>query len=134
MSSMVVDGAAICEPGVCDVRDATTGREVLVSGRLAADTPLRLTARGRVVLLLLLLPLAYALLTTVSSPAASTGRDGHGQAHTVVVKPGETLWDIARSVAPRSDPRDLVSEIVDLNALPDPGSIRPGQPLDVPAR
>jgi nucleoid-associated protein YgaU len=98
------------------------------------DPPLRLTRRGRLVLVLVVLALAYAGLTMVSAPAASTGQVRHVRAHTVVVTPGETLWDIARSVAPESDPRDVVAEIVDLNSLTDPGAIRVGQPLDVPAQ
>jgi nucleoid-associated protein YgaU len=98
------------------------------------DPPLRLTRRGRLVVVLVVLGLAYLGLTMVSPPAASTGQVRHVRAHTVVVTPGETLWDIARSVAPESDPRDVVAKIVDLNSLSDPGAIRVGQPLDVPAQ
>jgi nucleoid-associated protein YgaU len=98
------------------------------------DPPLRLTRRGRLVVVLAVLAMAYVALTMMSAPAASTGQVRHVRAHTVVVTPGETLWDIARSVAPESDPRDVVAEIVDLNSLTDPGAIRVGQPLDVPAQ
>jgi LysM domain len=101
--------------------------------RDAADTPpLRLTQRGRLVVVLAVLGLAYGAMTMMSAPAASTGQVRHVRAQTVVVNPGETLWDIAKSVAPGSDPRAVVADIVDLNALADPGAIRVGQPLDIP--
>lgn len=93
---------------------------------------LRLTRRGRLLVVVAVLALAFGLLTMLSAPAASTGQVRHVPARTVVVQPGQTLWDIARAVAPQSDPRDEIAEIVDLNSLPDPGAIRVGQPLDIP--
>jgi nucleoid-associated protein YgaU len=115
-----------------------TGRRCPARARAAADArsaaPVRLTRRGRCLVVLVVLALAYGLLTIMSAPAASTRQVRHVRAHTVVVTSGETLWDIAKSVAPGSDPRDVVAEIVDLNALADPGAIRVGQPLDVPAK
>jgi nucleoid-associated protein YgaU len=145
MSSMVIDveqvDSSLGRPGPS--RDAAGGsRRAEGRGRPArprpstatGDPPLRLTRRGRLVVVLVVLALAYAGLTMVSAPAASTGEVRHVRAQTVVVTPGETLWDIARSVAPESDPRDVVAEIVDLNSLTDPGAIRVGQPLDVPAQ
>lgn len=38
------------------------------------------------------------------------------------VAPGDTLWALATSVDPHSDPRDVVDEIVALNAPGSPGS------------
>ncbi len=98
-----------------------------------ASTPLRLTGRGRLVLVVALLALTFGVLTLLGAPAASTSRVRHVPARTVVVKPGQTLWDIARAVAPQSDPRDEIAKIVDLNSLGGSGAIRPGQPLDIPA-
>lgn len=49
-----------------------------------------------------------------------------------VVAPGDTLWSIARSVAPGDDPRPLIDSIVSANAL-DPGSLVPGRVLVIPA-
>jgi len=74
-----------------------------------------------------------AVLMLVGSPAESTDATHHPSAVTVVVAPGQTLWDIANEVAPDEDPRIVISEILDLNALTDAGSIRVGQPLYVPA-
>jgi len=145
MSSMVIDAAQVdsSHRRTSPSRDAAgLSRRAEGRGRPArprpsratGDPPLRLTRRGRLVVVLAVLALAYAALTMVSAPAASTDQVRHVRAHTVVVAPGETLWDIARSVAPESDPRDVVAEIVDLNSLTDPGAVRAGQPLDVPAQ
>ncbi len=97
-----------------------------------ASTGVRLTRRGRVVLLVGALSLALALFTFLGAPAASTDRDRHVPATTVVVQPGQTLWEIAQSVAPQEDPREVIAAIVELNALSDTGAIRAGQPLYVP--
>lgn len=130
MSSIVVEVRTVRETS-----ERTLGVGPACSRRRAAhDTPLRLTQRGRVALILAVLALAYGVMAMLSAPAASTGQVRHVPTHTVVVTAGETLWDIAKSVAPRSDPRPVVAEIVDLNSLSDPGSIRAGQPLDVPAQ
>jgi LysM domain-containing protein len=49
----------------------------------------------------------------------------------VVVRPGQTLWEIALRAQPSADPRAVVQEIVDLNALPG-SAIEPGERLWVP--
>ena len=50
----------------------------------------------------------------------------------VHVQSGQTLWDIARTVAPQEDPRAIVQAIVDLNALSDSGSIQVGEEIAIP--
>jgi len=52
-------------------------------------------------------------------------------AESYVVRPGDTLWSIARSLAPNEDPRSLVDAIAAANHV-DAGSIVPGQALVVP--
>lgn len=94
---------------------------------------LRLTPRGRWVVVMGVLALVFAALTLFGAPAVSTGQVRHVPARTVVVRPGQTLWDIARAVAPEQDPRHEIAKIVDLNSLSDAGAIRAGQPLDIPA-
>ncbi len=94
---------------------------------------MRLTRLGRLVLTIALVAVALAVLMLVGSPAESTGATHHPPAVTVVVEPGQTLWDIAQEVAPDEDPRVVIADILDLNALTDAGSIRAGQPLYVPA-
>lgn len=93
----------------------------------------RLTRRGRVAVVLAVLIAALGGLALRGEPAVSTGVAHHLRTATVVVTPGETVWEIARQVAPGSDPRIVVAEIEQLNSLPDAGSIRVGQPLFVPA-
>ena len=92
----------------------------------------RLTRRGRLVMFLGGTALALGALTWVGGPAASTGEEHHPVTDTIVVAPGQTLWDIAADVAPEQDPRVVIDDIVDLNALTDAGSVRAGQPLAVP--
>jgi nucleoid-associated protein YgaU len=54
-------------------------------------------------------------------------------ANTAVVQvgAGETLWDIARRVAPQSDPRAVVERIQQLNQITG-SAVSPGQWLQVP--
>ena len=108
-------------------------RRGTASNRSFHPAEVRLTRLGRLVLLITLVAVAMAVLMLVGSPAESTDATHHPSAVTVVVAPGQTLWDIANEVAPDEDPRIVISEILDLNALTDAGSIRVGQPLYVPA-
>ena len=48
-----------------------------------------------------------------------------------VVREGDTLWSIARRLAPGTDPRRVVDQLVRANGV-DPGSLVPGQTLVVP--
>jgi len=93
--------------------------------------PLRLTRRGRAVVLMffvLMASLASAVLFTTASRANDPER---GPAPTVVVQPSDTLWSIATRVAPHRDPRAAVAEIQRLNGLGD-YTIQPGETLIVP--
>ncbi len=92
----------------------------------------RLTRRGRLVVLLAVLAAVLVVFAMRSAPAASTEVVHHPHLTTVVVSPGQTVWDIARRASPGSDPRTVVAQIEQLNALPDAGSIEVGQPLFVP--
>jgi Tfp pilus assembly protein FimV len=123
-----------------DRRRSAAGRP---AGQRQAPTPqsaarpqsaasVRLTRRGRLVILLSAIALVFAAFTSLGGPAMSTDETHHAAAHTVVVGSGETLWDIAQRIAPDKDPRTVIAEIVDLNTLPDAGSIRIGQELYVP--
>jgi hypothetical protein len=98
-----------------------------------AVSTVRLTRRGRLVVFLGGMTLALAAFIWVGAPAASTGEEHHQVTQTVVVAQGQTLWDIAAEVAPDEDPRVVIADIVDLNALADAGAVRAGQPLYVPA-
>ena len=98
-------------------------------------TRLRLTARGRRVLLALAaLPLAFGIAFAALSGgnALATGEDaGAVTFETVTVMPGDTLWSIAAEISPESDPREVIGEITRLNMLQG-GVLQIGQELSVP--
>jgi Tfp pilus assembly protein FimV len=49
---------------------------------------------------------------------------------TYVVEPGDTLWSIARQVAPGRDPRPVVDGLIEANDLR--GGLQAGQELSIP--
>jgi LysM repeat protein len=102
------------------------------SERQSGRRSVRLTRRGRVVVILLFLGLALALLTALGPRVIATGEQGTPVATTtVVVGEGDTLWDIASKVAEPGQTRAMVRQIVELNALPGV-TIYAGQELAVP--
>jgi hypothetical protein len=97
---------------------------------------LRITRRGRAVLTLLIaIPLAIgAAVTGVGAIGAAAGtHSGSTSFQYVTVEPGESLWQVAQSVAPGADPRDVVADILNLNDLSS-GEVQPGQRLAIPTR
>jgi LysM repeat protein len=107
---------------------------VAVAGRGAGSgrrPGIRLTRRGRLVLLVLLLAVAGfgALLAASTSEAAAPA----GPAPTVVVRPGDTLWSIAERYAPGPDPFATIERIRQLNGLTG-YTVQAGQKLVLPPR
>ncbi|WP_460797662.1 LysM peptidoglycan-binding domain-containing protein [Microbacterium sp. GXF0217] len=101
----------------------------------AAVTRLRLTARGRRVLLALAaLPLAVGLAFAVLSggSAYAGGEEVTASFETVTVMPGDTLWSIAEEIAPGVDPREVVDGLQKLNLL-EGGTLMIGDELAIPA-
>ena len=93
---------------------------------------LRLTARGRAVLWILVAVVAAVATLVGSRAAVADGPVGAQEVVRHVVQPGETLWQIAASVAaPSEDVRDVVLDLVRLNQLPDAG-LMAGQVIVVP--
>ena len=104
-----------------------------MTARVAARSrsPLRLTRRGRIVAVLtLMLLVVLAGFTLGNGSSVAAGRGAPAQ-HTVVVRPGETLWSLAARIAPQQDPRLVVADIQTSNALSG-AAVQPGQPLVVP--
>lgn len=66
-----------------------------------------------------------------SSAGATTAQAQGAPTARVTVAQGRTLWQIARSIAPTTDPRITVERIRELNGLPD-SAIRAGQELVIP--
>lgn len=96
--------------------------------------PVRLTRRGRVVLggLGVVTAVAVAALVGPSLVGSPAGPELElaGRA-TVTVHSGDTLWSIARSVAPGTDPREVVDALQDVNGI-DGADLVPGQVLLLP--
>ena len=85
----------------------------------------------RVILALEAAAACGAGLPGLVSSARHSAEDG-AQVRSVVVAPGETLWDLARRYGPRQgDPRALVFAIKRLNGLTD-GRVDAGMALRVP--
>src|SRR6516165_8862400 len=103
-------------------------------------TRVRLTRRGRIAVATLItagvvLVAALAWLAgTTRAEAAGSGSPASAVYHSlrsVVVQPGESLWTIATQADPAGDPRTVMQEIVDINALHGT-SVQPGQRLWLP--
>jgi LysM domain len=103
-------------------------------------TRARLTRRGRIVVAALItatvvLVAALAWLAgTARADAAGRGVPARAVYHSlrsVTVLPGESLWSIATQYEPASDPRGVIQEIIDLNALSGT-SVQPGEHLWLP--
>ncbi|GAB3274973.1 hypothetical protein GCM10027449_13820 [Sinomonas notoginsengisoli] len=99
--------------------------------------PLRLTRRGRIVLVVM--PLFLAALAALVAWAALVAParagveqlDGAGSTVTVTVQPGESLWTIAAQRVPDQDPRVTISQIRELNDLSGT-RVLPGEQVHVP--
>ena len=100
----------------------------------------RLTRRGRRVVWASAVLLFAAVITPVllalasGAQAANHGRPPsavRASMRQIVVKPGQSLWSIALSAEPQADPRAVIQQIVEFNAL---GSqvVVPGESLWVP--
>ena len=113
-----------------------------LKARTAAHSarPVRLTRRGRRVVMSLI---AVAVVSTVAAvvfvvssfmggSVAATTSHSHVQTTAVVVKSGQTLWQIAKQVNPSGDPRDTLEQISDLNGLDASAIVHAGQVLQVP--
>ena len=101
----------------------------------------RLTRRGRIVVAVMLtvaslslVVLAWLAIAARAAQAADGGQSPgavYQNLTSVVVHPGQTLWSIASQAEPSADPRVVMQQIIDLNALAGT-SVEPGQRLWVP--
>ena len=118
------------------------GRPLAAPGPLALDRRVpvrpasrprtRLTRRGRLVLLVLAIGLLLAAISVgrAGSQAATATETGPSLQQTTV-QPGETLWSVARRIAPANDPREVIAQIQRINDL-ESSSLRVGQQLLLP--
>ena len=101
---------------------------LLQGGRDAGPTP-AVYRRRRVVALVLAVALVVVAITGIRAvlrpltgggdgrPLSTVARSAPGPAgsETILVQPGESLWDIARDLQPSGDVRPLVDELAALN-------------------
>lgn len=103
-------------------------------GRTSArpDAAVRLTRRGRLVLLALFVGVTLAVLTVLGGQSAATGESGAPVVtRTVVVDEGDTMWEIASAVAAPGETQATIHQILELNAM-DSVSLVEGQEIAVP--
>ena len=100
----------------------------------------RLTRRGRRVLWASAVLLLVAVITPLWLALASGAQaSSHGLPPSavragmrqVVVKPGQSLWSVAQNAEPKADPRVVIQQIMEFNAL-DSQVVVPGESLWVP--
>jgi hypothetical protein len=102
----------------------------------AAPAGLRLTRRGRVVAASVAALLITVMLSFVAGAAQATSHAPSRNAAErnrvqVVVHPGQSLWSVAEAADPDADPRVVIQQIIELNALTTTVVI-PGEQLWVP--
>lgn len=130
--------------------------DLINSGAATAQstTHLHLTRRGRIVFTimaavpLIIGALAFALnggMAAATGQGASAGIGaglGAGSDAVTVdatafeyvtIYSGQSLWQVAETLAPTADPRDVIAEIVSLNQLSSE-AVQPGQRLALPTK
>jgi hypothetical protein len=119
--------------------DGTFGaarRSAARSDARPAAPRLRLTKRGRGVLTTLAAaPLVVAALVfALNGGMATATLEGSGtDFQYVTVEAGQSLWEVAETVAPNADPRDVIAGIMKLNQL-ESADVLAGQQLAIPAQ
>ena len=115
---------------------------VLEGGRAPGQVAQRAVYRRRrlmALVLVLAMVVALTVLATAAlarfaggdpSPAGDPSNGAVTAAPTVVVAPGDTLWSIAAAVAPDTDVRITVDQLIELNGS---SPIVPGQELVLPS-
>jgi len=102
------------------------------SSRPAPSGQVRLTRRGRLVVLVLALVVVLGLGLYWAAGSVATEKPGTPEpTRVIMVGTGETLWGIAADLAEDGDVRAMVDRIEQLNAL-DSGMVVAGQRLRIP--
>jgi hypothetical protein len=99
----------------------------------SASAPVRLTRRGKVVIVTLAV-IAIGILAIMFGPSSTASSDAGAPQETtsVQVLPGHTLWQIAADANPHGDIRKTVDEIIELNSLPNASALQMGSEIAVP--
>jgi len=136
MSAVAFPTVAVTVPArrrhLAAVPELPAAPAALPAAPAATAAPLRLTDRGRAVLVVLAFVLAAAFGAGVGL-ALPTQEAAPEQVQSVTVGPGESLWTVAESVAAEGqDVRVVIDQIVALNNL-SAATVHVGQELTVPA-
>ena len=102
----------------------------------AANPPLRLTRRGRIVVAIAAALVLAALSLVIAGAAQATNHPvsaGTAQQNLaqVTVHPGQSLWSVAENADPSADTRVVIQRIIELNSL-NGNTVFAGQRLWVP--
>src|SRR3984957_3246295 len=102
----------------------------------AANPPLRLTRRGRIVVAVAAALVLAALSLVIAGAAQATNhpvsaRTAEQNLAQVIVHPGQSLWAVAESADPSADTRVVIQQIIELNSLTG-NTVFAGQRLWVP--
>jgi LysM domain len=102
----------------------------------AANPPLRLTRRGRIVVAVAVALVLAALSLVIAGAAQATNHPASARAAQqnlaqVTVHPGQSLWSVAESADPNADTRVVIQQIIELNSLAG-NTVFAGQRLWVP--
>ncbi|MGX5680658.1 LysM peptidoglycan-binding domain-containing protein [Schumannella luteola] len=103
---------------------------------VAGQPRLRLTRRGRAVLLALAaapLVVAAFFFTLNGGGATASLDDANVTFAYVTVDAGQSLWQLAESIAPTADPREVIDAIVAFNNLAS-ADVYAGQELAIPVQ
>lgn len=100
-----------------------------------SSTPLRITRRGRAVLMsFVAIPLAaWIAVATLNGGGATATLDDVAALEFVTVHPGQTLWGLAAELAPSVDPREVIDDVMRFNRLGS-ADIAAGQQLAIPPK
>lgn len=119
------------------VRGAVAGRRPMRCGHQASRrmtlqrSGIRLTRRGRGLVLAVLMVVIAALVIGGALRATAASTDVPTGWSTTVVQPGDTLWSLAQSRSGGGDPRSLIVAIKSINGLSSAGVVS-GQRLLLP--
>lgn len=113
---------------------ATFDARVYRTAPVRPQPKLRLTRRGRGVLLALAAaPIVIAaLFFSLNGGGATASLEGATVSFEyVTVDAGQSLWQVAESIAPTADPRDVIDAIVRFNQL-ESADVYAGQEIAIP--
>ena len=119
------------------VTPSAAAASALVPAAVGPQAPgLRLTRRGRLAVTLsaaaVTILLAVTVVPAVSAGVAAAFSPPPTPVATVVVEPGQSLWQIAQATVPGGDTASVVARIADANGITSADELRPGQRLTVP--